>query len=356
MCGPTYNDSGIVTVAGATRFQYADPDCGLPPYCRMERLMAQMRAVTFTPGGSRNLTPASVEKPEPEPTEVLVRVTAVGVNSIDWKTRSGDGIYRFFDPSQPMILGWDIAGVVEEVGPGVTRFQQGDRVFGMPRFPKPASAYAQYVVAPSRQLAHTPDKISDITAAAVPLSGLTAYQAVVDTLKVGQGERVLIHGAAGAVGQFAVQIAKARRAIVWATEVPDRLDALTELRVDSVVDAATEDFAETVSHMDAVLDLVGGSTYPVRSLRTLNAGGRMLVMSGPDDVPSDRQLAAAGVTSRWMLVEPDHAGLEALAAMLKHGLLHVPIGQTRSLDDVAQLHDLGEAGTGVGRLVATVGG
>ena len=316
--------------------------------------MAQMRAVTFTPGGPQNLSTSVIERPEPGPTEVLVRVTAIGVNSIDWKTRAGGGMYRFFDPSEPMVLGWDIAGVVEEAGPGVTRFQRGDRVFGMPRFPKPAAAYAEYIVAPSRQFARIPDKVADITAAAVPLSGLTAYQAVVDTLKVGQGDHILIHGAAGAVGQFAVQIAKARRAIVWATDVPDRLDILRNLGVENVIDPEGEDFANAISHMDAVLDLVGGSEYPVRSLRTLNAGGRMLVMSDPDDVPSDRHLASAGVTSKWMLVEPDHAGLEALGAMLKYGLLHVSIAETMPLDDIAELHRIGEAGAVPGRLVATL--
>jgi NADPH:quinone reductase-like Zn-dependent oxidoreductase len=319
-------------------------------------LMPEMNAVTFTAGGLENLVPTSIPRPEPGPTEVLVRVTAVGVNSVDWKTRAGEGMYRFFDPSAPMVLGWDIAGIVEETGSGVTRFHRGDRVFGMPAFPRPADTYAEFIVAPSRQLARTPDKVSDIAAAAVPLSGLTAYQSVVDTLNVGQGERILIHGAAGAVGQFAVQIAKARRAIVWATEVPDRLDTLRDLGVDHVIDSEAEDFAETVSRMDAVLDLVGRDDYPVRSLRTLPPGGRMVVLSGSDDVPSDGQLAAAGVTATWMLVEPDHAGLEALAAMLTYGLLKVSIAETRPLDQVAQLHALGESGTTPGRFVATVDG
>lgn len=318
--------------------------------------MAQMKAVTFTQGGPENLVTGSVRRPEPGPTEVLIRATAAGVNSIDWKTRAGNGMYRFFDPSVPMVLGWDVAGVVEGAGAGVTRFREGDRVFGMTRFPMPASGYAEFVVAPSRQLAATPDKISDILAAAVPLPGLTAYQSVVDTLKVGQGERILIHGAGGAVGQFAVQIARARRAIVWATEVPSRLDTLRNLGVDHVIDSEAVDFAETVSHIDAVLDLVGGDGYPVRSLRTLRPGGRMVVLSSPDDMPSDRQLAAAGVTATWMLVEPDYGGLEALAAMLTYGLLKVPIAETRPLDQVAQLHVLGESGATPGRLVATVGG
>jgi NADPH:quinone reductase-like Zn-dependent oxidoreductase len=319
-------------------------------------LMQEMTAITFTPGGPENLVAESIPRPEPGPTEVLVRVTAAGVNSIDWKTRAGEGVYRFFDPSSPMVLGWDVAGVVETAGEGVTRFREGDRVFGMVGFPAPGNGYADFVVAPSRQLVGTPDKISDMTAAAVPLSGLTAYQSVVDTLKVGQGERILIHGAGGAVGQFAVQIARARRAIVWATEVPERVHIVRNLGVDHVIDSAAEDFAETVSNMDAVLDCVGRDDIPVRSLRTLHPGGRMVVLSSPDDVPSARALAAAGVTATWMLVEPDYGGLDALSAMLTYGLLKVPISETRPLDQVAELHILGESGITPGRLVATLGG
>ena len=316
--------------------------------------MLEMNAVTFTAGGPEKLIATSILRPEPGPTEVLVRVTAVGVNSIDWKTRAGEGVYRFFDLAEPMVLGWDIAGVVEEAGAGVTRFEKGDRVFGMPRFPHPGSAYAQYVVAPSRQLARIPDKVSDVAAAAVPLAGLTAYQAVVDTIKLGQGERILIRGAAGAVGQFAVQIARARRATVWAIDVPDRQDMLTSLGVNHVIDSASEGAIESISHMDAVLDLVGGKQSSAELLNTLRQGGRMVVLSSCDDVASQWQLEAAGVTASWMLVEPDHAGLEALAAMLSYGLLRVHVAETRPLDDIASLHVLGESGTVVGRLVATL--
>jgi NADPH:quinone reductase-like Zn-dependent oxidoreductase len=319
-------------------------------------LMAQMKAITFTPGGSENLTTTHIERPEPGPTEVLVRVIAAGVNGIDWRTRAGEGMYRFFDSSMPMVLGWDIAGTVEEVGAGVTRFHVGDRVFGMPRFPHPAGAYAEFAIAPSRQLALVPDKVSDVAAAAVPLSGLTAYQSVVDTLKVGQGERILIHGAAGAVGQFAIQIAKARRAIVWATDVPERLSVVAELGVDHVVNPEAGDFTESIKHMDAVLDLVGTNDYPRRLLSTMHPGGRLVSLVSPDVIPSPRTLMASGIDGTWMLVEPDHAGLEALAAMLKYGLMQVPIAETRPLDEVAELHDLGEAGTEVGRLVAIVDG
>ncbi len=316
--------------------------------------MAIMNAVTFTKGGPEHMATEQMVRPEPGPTEVLVRVTAVGVNSIDWKTRSGAGMFSYFDASSPMVLGWDFAGVVERTGTGVTRFRSGDRVFGMPRFPEPARAYAEFVTAPSRQLATIPDGVSDIVAAAVPLSGLTAYQAIVDTLGIGRGGRVLIHGAAGGVGQFAVQIAKARRAEVWATEVPERQDTLRVLGVDHPIDSQVDDFAEVAAEMDGVLDLVGSDDYPVRSVQSLRPGGRLLTLSSPEAVPSPEHLRPASVTGSWMLVEPDYAGLEALAAMLGFGLLNVSIAETRSLQDVASLHTLGESGATTGRLVATI--
>ncbi len=315
--------------------------------------MASMNAVTFTKGGVENLTVESIERPEPRPTEVLVRVDAIGVNPIDWKTRSGGGMYANFDPSSPMVLGWDIAGIVEEVGAGVTRFQKGERVFGMPRFPDPASAYAEFVVAPSRQLTRIPEGVADLAAAAVPLSGLTAYQAIVDTLHVGQGDRVLIHGAGGNVGQLAVQIAKARRAEVWATEVSGRQDVLKNLAVDHAINSDVDDFADVAADMNAALDLVGSDGSSVRALRTLIDGGRLVVLSSRNDLPSEEQLTEANVRGTWMLVEPDYAGLDALAAMLSYGLLKISLAETRPLSEIGALHAIGEAGDTPGRLVAT---
>jgi NADPH:quinone reductase-like Zn-dependent oxidoreductase len=164
-------------------------------------------------GGPEVMRITDVARPEPGPTEVLVRAGAAGVNPVDWKTRAGGGMLG----SPPFTLGWDVAGVVEAVGLGVTRFAVGDRVFGMPRFPREAAAYAEYVTSPSRQLGRTPASLSDVEAAALPLAALTAWQALVDTAAVQPGQRVLIHAGAGGVGHLAVQIAKARGAYVIGT-------------------------------------------------------------------------------------------------------------------------------------------
>ncbi len=316
--------------------------------------MPTMKAVTFTKGGPEHLSIAHVERPEPGPGEVLVRVTAAGVNPIDWKTRAGAGLYDNFDPSAPMILGWDVAGIVETVGAGVTRFREGDRVFGMPRFPQPARAYAEFVTSPARHLALIPSGVSDLAAAATPLSGLTAYQAVVDTLGVQGGTRILIHGAGGQVGQFAVQIAKARRAEIWATEVTGRTATVRALGVERVIDASVDDFTTEVTDLDVVLDLVGTVGSPTRSLACLKRGGQLLVLPSPEVLPPAEAVEAAGVEARWMLVEPDHAGLEGLAAMLGFGLVRAPIAETRNLDEVGELHRIGEAGDTPGHLVITV--
>ncbi|MGW3561939.1 NADP-dependent oxidoreductase, partial [Streptomyces sp. NPDC000963] len=166
-----------------------------------------MRAVVVERwGGPENLVERDVERPEPGLNEVLVRVHAAGVNPVDWKTRASGALIGW--GSVPAV-GWDVSGTVEAVGPGVGHLRPGDEVFGMPLFPRQAGAYAEYVVVPARHLAPKPASLTHVEAAALPLAGLTAWQALVDAADVRPGERVLLHAAAGGVGHLAVQIAKA---------------------------------------------------------------------------------------------------------------------------------------------------
>ena len=309
-----------------------------------------MKAAIVTESGS--FTIADLPKPEPGPTEVLVRVHAAGVNPVDWKTRTGVGMNAFFDPAAPMVLGCDIAGEVVEVGAGVTRFAVGDRVFGMPRFPHPASAYAEFVTSPSRQLARIPDEVSYEVAGALPLAGLTAWQAVVDTLKVEPGHKVLIHAAAGGVGHLAVQIAKARGAEVWGTASAKKHELIRELGVDHAIDYREEDFTELAKGMDGVVDFVGGAEHALRSLSTLREGGKLVLIPSPADLPSAEAQAERGVTATWMLVEPDQVGLEGLAAMLADGSLQVLLAEEKPLEEMDALHALSESGAVTGKLVA----
>jgi NADPH:quinone reductase-like Zn-dependent oxidoreductase len=309
-----------------------------------------MRAIRQqTLGGPEVLELVDVPRPEPAPTEVLVRVAAAGVNPVDWKTRTRGG----FLGSPPFTVGWDVAGVVEEVGRGVTRFEPGDRVFGMPRFPREAAAYAEYVTSPSRQLARTPEELDDVHAAALPLAGLTAWQALVETAGVEEGHRVLILAAAGGVGHLAVQIAKARGAYVVCTARAAKHAFLAELGADEAVDYTSERVEDRVRDVDVVLDLVGDEAS-AGALETIRDGG--IFISVPSGSSLDALHEAAGDRARvtGILVEPDRQGMEAIADLAASGALRAEIAQTFPLADAARAHELGETGRTQGKLVLTL--
>jgi NADPH:quinone reductase-like Zn-dependent oxidoreductase len=293
-----------------------------------------------------------VERPEPAATEVLVRVSAAGVNPVDWKTRAKGG--RLGEP--PFTVGWDVAGTVAELGYGVTRFAVGDRVFGMPRFPREAAAYAEYVTAPSRQFALVPDTLTDFEAAALPLGALTAWQTLIDTAALRAGQRVLIHAAAGGVGHLAVQIAKAHGAYVVGTARAAHHDFLRELGVDEPIDYTTHDVAANVRDVDLVLDLVGGHTG-IDSLPTLRDGGLLINVPAAEDLDALHAAAGDRVRVSAFLVEPDRVGIEAVAALVRERKLRVRVAQMLPLADAPRAHTLGEAGEiGGGKLVLDVAG
>ncbi len=307
-----------------------------------------MRAIVQSSFGDPSvLELAEVARPEPAGTEVLVRVRAAGVNPVDWKTRAGNGPLR----ELPFTVGWDVAGEVVALGQGVTRFAVGDRVFGMPRFPREAAGYAEYVTAPSRQLARTPEKLSDVEAGALPLAALTAWQALVDTAAVGPGDRVLVHAAAGGVGHLAVQIAKSRGAHVIGTARSAHHDFLSQLAVDEAIDYTAQDVGATVRDADLVLDLVGGDVG-LHSLPALRDGGLLIAIPSSADLAPLEQGAGSRVRVTNMLVEPDRTGLEAIAALVESGELRVHVARTFPLAEAAAAHALGERGEiGGGKLV-----
>ena len=312
---------------------------------------ATMRAVRqHVLGGPDVLELAEVPRPEPPPTEVLVRVAAAGVNPVDWKTRARGG----FLGQPPFTVGWDVAGVVEAVGYGVTRLTRGDRVFGMPRFPHEAAAYAEYVTSPSRQLALIPDGLADVEAAGLPLAGLTAWQALVETADVQPGDRVLILAAAGGVGHLAVQIAKARGAHVIGTASAAKHPFLAELGADETVDYTSEAVEDRVHDVDVVLDLVGGESTR-GALRSLRGGGIFIAVPSGSEVAALRELAGERVRVTSILVEPDRVGMEALAGLAATGELRAHVSRTFPLEHAAEAHALGETGHTQGKLVLTVG-
>jgi NADPH:quinone reductase-like Zn-dependent oxidoreductase len=291
-----------------------------------------------------------VERPEPVQTEVLVRVAAAGINPVDYKTRRyGGNPQAVGEP--PFILGWDVAGVVEETSRSLTRFAVGDRVFGMPWFPRLARAYAEYVTSPGRQLARTPEALTDKQAAGLPLAGLTAWQALVDVAGVGEGDRVLIHAAAGGVGHLALQIAKARGAYVIGTARADKHDFLRELGVDEPIDYTATPFEEVVSEVDIVLDAIGGDQYGFRSLQTLREGGLLVVLPGGLTDPVAAAAREQSKRASGVQVEPDHCGLESLAALADEGKLTVTIDETFPLARASEAHQQLEEGRARGKIL-----
>jgi NADPH:quinone reductase-like Zn-dependent oxidoreductase len=312
-----------------------------------------MRAVVLHRyGGPEVLGIEEVPQPQPIPTEVQVRVRAAGVNPVDFKTRAGKGMAGVLgDP--PVRIGWDVAGVVSAVGGGVTRFQVGDEVFGMPWFPREAGAYAEYVTAPARHFGHKPHALSFEEAAALPLAGLTAWQIVVDTIQLEQGADLLVHGAAGGVGHLAVQIARARGANVLGTARAEQAEWLRELGVERTIDYRSERFEDLVEDLDAVIDFTG--TYGERSLPVLRPGG--ILVSVPSGVPQDLLDLAERSRRRasGFLVEPDPVGLAGLSHLVENGQLQVRVDRVFDLGEAAEAHRQGEAGHAGGKLVLRVG-
>ena len=295
-----------------------------------------------------------VQEPEPLPTEVLVSVDAAAINPVDLKTRQGKGMAGILgDP--PFIPGWDVSGTVEELGMGVTTLAVGDRVFGMVRFPHAGSAYAEYVTAPSRHFARTPDDLDAVHAAGLPLAGLTAWQILVDTAGVQPGDRVLIHAASGGVGHLAVQIAKARGAHVIGTASGAKHEFLAGIGIDQVIDYKEARFEDEIDEpVDLVVDLVGGDEQGTRSLSVLKEGGLLIAVPGG---VSDELLAAAekqGKRGGGILVEPDHAGLMNLAQLIADGSLRVEIDEVFPLEDAAAAHIHLERGHGPGKTVLRI--
>lgn len=310
-------------------------------------MMRAIRQETF--GGPDVLRDVQVPRPQPGVSQILVRVRAAGVNPTDWKHRAAE---RFLG-TPPYTLGWDVSGVVEDVGLGVTLFAPGDDVFGMLPYPRGAGSHAEFVVGPTRAFVHKPAAIDHVQAGAIPLAALTAWQSLVDTAQVGPGDRVLIHAAAGGVGHLAVQIAKARGAYVIGTASAPKHDLVHSLGADEVIDYREVDFARAVSGCDVVLDTIGGD-YQLRSLRTLRAGGT-LVSTVP--VPAEglhEQAAELGVRAHLILVESDHAGMQAIADLVQDGRLRATIAQAFPLAEAAQAHEAGETNRTAGKLVLTV--
>lgn len=303
-------------------------------------------------GGPEVLRLVNVERPQPGPTEVLVKVHAAGVNPVDWKTRQTGGFLAEYGPP-PYRLGWDVSGVVEEVGAGVTRFQPGDEVLGMPWFPRAAGGYAEYVTGPSRHFAHKPGEMDHVEAAGLPLAGLTAWQALVDAAEVHAGQRVLILGAAGGVGHIAVQIAKSRDCYVIGTSQGVKHDFLVDLGIDEAIDYTTSSPTEIPEPYDVVLDLIGGDTG-LDALGALRPGCIYIPIPSREHTGTADRAHERGFQVHALLVEPDGNALEQLTRLVHMDKLRVEINTVFPLEEVAEAHRFGEQGRTRGKIVLRV--
>ncbi|MFD9031928.1 NADP-dependent oxidoreductase [Streptomyces sp. NPDC059567] len=312
---------------------------------------ATMRAISQDTHGTPDvLKEVLIPRPAPGPSQILVAVRAAGVNPTDWKHRS----QTLFLDRMPLVLGWDVSGVVEAVGYGVTLFKPGDEVFGMLPYPYGVGSHAEYVTAPARAFAPKPAGIDHVQAGALPLAALTAYQALVDTAAVAPGQRVLVHAAAGGVGHLAVQIAKARGAYVIGTASEPKHDFVRSLGADEVIDYRTTDFRDVAHDIDVVLDPMSGETR-ARSLEVLRPGGVLVSLLPPTDPDEAQKAEARGVRVETLLVEADHAGMSAVADLVAAGSLRAHVEATFPLAEAAKAHALGETDRTTGKIVLVVG-
>jgi NADPH:quinone reductase-like Zn-dependent oxidoreductase len=287
------------------------------------------------------------DDPPVGPDTVLVRAKATSVNPVDWKIRQGY-LQAFYPHHLPIITGWDVAGVVEAVGPAVvTGLEVGDEVWGYVRRDDVRwGTAAELVPAPERTVARKPDSLSFEEAASVPLVGLTAYQALVEALAIMEGERVLVHAAAGGVGHVAVQIALAHGCEVVGTASPANHDHLRALGVTEAIDYHAGPVSEQLSApVDAVLDLTGGDA----------------IQDAPNQVKDTSRIAsvvdaqtALEIGGRYVFVRPERDHLDALAALVAEGRLRVDVAETLPLDRIAEAHRLSEAGHTRGKIAITV--
>lgn len=299
-------------------------------------------------GGPEVLEPLDLPVPQPQPGEVRMRVRAVSINPVDYKRRQ-QGPYTDF----PVVLGWDVSGVVDALGEGVTDFRVGDEVYGMIRFPAEGRAYAESVTAPATHLAHKPASLSHTEAAAMTLAPLTALQAF-GRMGLGEGQTVLIHAGAGGVGHFAVQLARARGARVIATASEQNREFVRELGADEVIDYRARPFEEQVSSVDAVLDTVGGETF-TRSFGVVRPGGWVVSIVTRMTDELHEQARQRGVHADWIWVVPSRSQLEELSALAESGHLKPHVSQTFPLERVADAHRAQETGRTVGKIVLEVG-
>jgi len=315
-----------------------------------------MKAVTMHEyGGPDVLKLEDVPKPDLRPGHVLVRVRAASVNPFDTKVRRGF-LRSFFDVDMPHILGADYAGEVEAVGPGVMELALGDRVWGLTIAVFPGS-YAEYVVLPAAIVRRMPANLDFPAAAAVPMGGMTAWYALHTLGGLAAGQRVLVHGGAGGVGSYAVQIAKAAGAEVIATCSTANVEYVRALGADRVIDYQTQDFTALVQDADLAVDPLGGETN-LRTYTVMRRGGTIVVVLRGDRTEienRERLKALHGVSVK--VVEYDNAPdiLDSLKRLFEAGTMRSTLETVLPLEQAAAAQIKAETGHARGKTVLAIG-
>jgi NADPH:quinone reductase-like Zn-dependent oxidoreductase len=277
-----------------------------------------------------------------------IRVHAAAVNPVDWKIRAGY-LAAMIAYEMPLTLGWDVSGVVEKVGADVTDVLVGDAVYSRPDIARNGS-YAEYLVVRASEVAPKPKTLTHNEAAAIPLAGLTAWQALFEHAKLKAGERVLIHAGAGGVGSFAVQFAKWAGAHVITTASAPNEALCRDLGADEFVDYRSQQFEDVLAKVDVVFDTIGGDTQ-ARSVALLKTGGRLVSVVGTPDADA---LAAVGATGNQFMVQPSRDNLSRIAGLVDDGTVRVIIDSVFPLSETRAAHTKSETGRAKGKIVLEV--
>ncbi|QQQ28657.1 NADP-dependent oxidoreductase [Chryseobacterium indoltheticum] len=298
-------------------------------------------------GGTENLKLTEIEKPTIKQGEVLVEVKSISINPIDVKTRSGKGAFQKLKDENPLILGWDISGIVVETHS--SKFKVNDEVFGMINFPGLGKAYAQLVVASENLIALKPKNINFEEAAATSLAALTALQAI-EKAKLKDGQNVLIHAASGGVGHFAVQIAKYLGASVTGTSSAKNREFVLSLGADQHIDYKNYDWENSEEKFDFILDTIGGENID-HSVKVLKKGGT--IISIPSGLNEDVEEKAVSVKGKGfkMMVQSNGNDMQKLAELLEKGFVKPHIYKTYHFNDMSAAHEELEKGGTVGKIV-----
>lgn len=311
-----------------------------------------MRAIVLKGfGGIENLVMEDLPIPVPLTDDVLIQAKAISINPVDVKTRAGKGAAGRIKTENPIILGWDVSGVVTESQSPL--FAKGDEVFGMVRFPGHGKAYADYIAAPAAQLARKPAGIPHTEAAAACLACLTAWQAFTKHVRIQPSQRVLVHAAAGGVGHYAVQIAKYFGAYVIGTASAANRDFVLSLGADEHVDYKAQRLEDAVKDVDIVLDTIGGDNID-KSLPVIRKGGTIVsIPSGLNELVAEKA-KAMGINGLSFLVHSSGEDMAGFAPLLENGAIKSHVSQVFSFVDMGQAHLQIESGRTRGKVALTL--